>query len=258
VPVPALTEVRGGDPCENPRMHGCVVPEGELEISRASGDTASRAVAIDSRSGSELLELHVARYDPGRSQPRTLDGIQEITYTASGRGEVFVDGERHDLEPGTAVYLVTGESYVVENPGPETLVLVSATVPQADGRPAKPGRRMVRYEDQPSLPASGDREFRYLVTEEVGCHDVTQFYGVIAPGRAPEHSHVYDEVIYVLEGEGMLHIGDSHDPVSPGSSIHLPPFVEHSLENSGESPMRIVAVFHPAGDPASRAYEANE
>jgi hypothetical protein len=31
-----------------------------------------------------------------------------------------------------------------------------------------------------------------------------------------------------------------------------------SLENAGSSRMRIVAVFHPAGDPASRAYEANE
>jgi len=56
----------------------------------------------------------------------------------------------------------------------------------------------------------------------------------------------------------MLHIDDSHEPVSQGTCIHLPPLREHSLENSGDSPMRIVAVFHPAGDPASRAYEANE
>jgi quercetin dioxygenase-like cupin family protein len=67
---------------------------------------------------------------------------------------------------------------------------------------------------------------------------------------------VYDEVIYVLEGEGVLHAEGSDEPVAPGSSIHLPPLLVHSLENSGDSPMRIVAVFHPAGDPASRAYEA--
>jgi quercetin dioxygenase-like cupin family protein len=108
------------------------------------------------------------------------------------------------------------------------------------------------------LPASGDREFRYLVTDEVGCRDATQFFGIIAPGRAADHSHVYDEVIYVLEGEGVLHGGGADRPVTAGSCIHLPPFFVHSLENSGDSPMRIVAVFHPAGDPASRAYEANE
>jgi mannose-6-phosphate isomerase-like protein (cupin superfamily) len=136
-------------------------------------------------------------------------------------------------------------------------LIVSATAPQPNGT-ARPERRTVRYDDQPTLPASGDREFRYLVTEKAGCRDLTQFFGVIAPGRAPEHSHVYDEVIYVLEGEGVLHTDDGDEPVAPGSCIHLPPLLVHSLENSGSSPMRIVAVFHPSGDPASRAYEANE
>jgi len=235
-----------------------VVPNREPELRRDDGDTASRVVAIDSEQGSELLGLHLGRYEQGRSRPRTLDGTQEIMYVVSGRGTVFVDGRPDELEPGTAVYVVTGESYEVENPGPESLLIVSATAPQADGM-ARPEQRIVRYADQPSLPASGDREFRYLVTDEVGCRDLTQFFGVIAPGRAPEHSHVYDEVIYVLEGEGVLHTEDGRDePVSPGSCIHLPPLLVHSLENSGDSPMRIVAVFHPAGDPASRAYEANQ
>jgi mannose-6-phosphate isomerase-like protein (cupin superfamily) len=233
------------------------VAESALEATRAEGDTASRAVAIDTGLGSELLELHLARYDVGRSQPRTLEGVQEVMYAVAGRGTLVVDGESSDLEPGTGAYVVAGETYEVENPGPETLLVVSAVAPQAEAAPIT-GRRIVRYDDQPALPASGDREFRYLVTHEVGCTELTQFFGIIAPGRAPDHSHVYDEVIYVLEGEGMLHIADSHEPVEAGTCIHLPPLVEHSLENSGGTPMRIVAVFHPAGDPASRAYEANE
>ena len=238
-------------------MTGHAVSERDLESARAEGDTAKRAVAIDASFGSELLELHLARYDPGRSRPRVLDGVQEVMYAATGRGALIVDGKPHELEPGTAAYLVSGESYEVDNPGPETLLLVSAVAPQ-DSDPQLNGRRIVRYDDQPALTASGDREFRYLVTDEVGCTELTQFYGIIAPGRAAEHSHVYDEVIYVLEGEGMLHIDGAHEPVSQGTCIHLPPLREHSLENSGNSPMRIVAVFHPAGDPASRAYEANE
>jgi quercetin dioxygenase-like cupin family protein len=234
-----------------------VVPSPELEGRREDGDTASRAVAIDSGKGSDVLELHLARYERGRSRPRRLEDVQELMYVVSGRGTLFVDGHPHELEPGTAAYVVAGESYEVENPDPESVVIVSAIAPQMDGA-AAPERRTVRYADQPTLPASGDREFRYLVTEQVGCRDATQFFGVIAPGRAPEHSHVYDEVIYVLEGEGVLHTAGRDEPVSAGSCIHLPPLLVHSLENSGDSPMRIVAVFHPAGDPASRAYEANE
>ena len=239
-------------------MRAYVVQERELESHRARGDTASRAVAIDASAGSNVLELHVTRYERGRSLSRTLDGVQEIIYVGSGRGTLFVDGHAHELGVGTGVYLTAGESYEVENPGPESLLAVSVTAPQADGELPPAGRRLVRFADQPSLPASGDREFRYLVTEEVGCRDLTQFFGVIAPGRAPDHSHVYDEVIYVLEGRGILHGGGVDEPVSAGTCIHLPPFFVHSLENSGDSPMRIVAVFHPAGDPASRAYDANE
>jgi mannose-6-phosphate isomerase-like protein (cupin superfamily) len=236
---------------------GHAVSERDLESTRGEGDTASRTVAIDASFGSELLELHLARYEPGRSRPRTLEGVQEVLYAAAGEGTLIVDGVEHRLEPRTGAYVVAGESYEIDNPGPETLLLVSAVAPQGSGVRLD-GRRIVRYDDQPVLTASGDREFRYLVTDEVGCTELTQFYGTIAPGRAPDHSHVYDEVIYVLEGEGMLHIDGSHEPVSQGTCIHLPPLLEHSLENSGESPMRIVAVFHPAGDPASRAYEANE
>jgi mannose-6-phosphate isomerase-like protein (cupin superfamily) len=238
-------------------MQGHSVSARELEHRREQGDTGSRAVAIDSRLGSERLELHVGRYGEGRSLPRTLDGIQEILYTVSGRGMLVVDGEQHELEPQTGAYVAAAETYEIDNPGPDELLLVSATAPQESGGPPA-GRRTVRWEDQPSLPASGDREFRYLVTEEVGCRDLTQFLGVIAPGRAPEHSHVYDEVIYVLEGVGTLHIDGHEEPVEAGTCIHLPPLHEHSLENSGDGPMKVVAVFHPAGDPASRAYEANE
>jgi mannose-6-phosphate isomerase-like protein (cupin superfamily) len=241
----------------NAPMPGHAVAERDLEWIRAEGDIAERSVAIDAAFGSKLLELHLARYEPGRSRPRRLDGVQELMYTAAGRGTLVVGEEPYELEPGTAAYLVSGESYEVDNPGPEILLLVSATAPyHAHG--SLQGRRLVRYDDQPTLRASGDREFRYLVTDEVGCTELTQFYGIIAPGRAAEHSHVYDEVIYVLEGEGMLHIDGSHEPVAAGTCIHLPPLLEHSLENSGDSPMRIVAVFHPAGDPASRAYEANQ
>ena len=239
-------------------MTGYVVHEGELEGNRGNGDTAARVVAIDSSNGSAVLELHLARYGPGRSRPRTLDGRQEIMYTTSGSGSLTVAGESHELVTGTAVYLTAGETYEVDNPGSEDLVIVSATAPQSADDAQLPTARTVRYADQPTLPASGDREFRYLVTDEVGCRDATQFFGVIAPGRAPDHSHVYDEVIYVLEGEGVLHGGGEDRPVSAGSCIHLPPFFVHSLENSGDSPMRIVATFHPSGDPASRAYEAND
>ena len=87
--------------------------------------------------------------------------------------------------------------------------------------------------------------------------DATQFVGIVEPCRAPDHSHSYDEVGYIVEGEGFAHIGDESMPLRAGSCFHLPPEQVHCIENSGPGVMRILGVFHPSGDPASRAYEDN-
>lgn len=232
-----------------------VVAEEDVPELRDDGDTASVRVTIDRNAGSERLEQRVVRFAPGRSRERVNRGRHEVLYVAAGRGAVVVDGEEHALEPDSGVYVADGESYAVDNPGPEQLVLVSVLVPaerEADGR----RRVVVRYEDQPTLPATRDRDFRYLVTEEAGCVEVTQFLGTIRPGREGMHSHVYDEVIYVVDGEGAVHFEDWSAPIRGGSCIHLPPYARHILENSGDAPMRVLGVFHPAGDPASRASEA--
>ena len=118
-------------------------------------------------------------------------------------------------------------------------------------------RITVRYSDQPSLGATAEREFRYLVNQDAGCLEMTQFVGIIPPSRAPEHHHTYDEVIYVLEGEGVYHVGGEDIPMTAGTCIHLPPRVRHCLENTGSEPMRVLGVFHPSGDP-SRAYIDNK
>jgi quercetin dioxygenase-like cupin family protein len=235
-----------------------VLAPDELDEQRADRDTASVSRAFDASRGSEILEQRVVRYAPGRSRPVETGDRIAVLYVVSGRGQIHVAGTAHRVEAATGVYIAAGESYEVENSGPDELLVVAVTAPsEQDGSPPAE-RRSVREADQPTLTASGDREFRYLVTDEVGCRDVTQFRGDIAPGRAPDHSHVYNEVIYVLEGEGALHTEGEDAPVRAGSCIHLPAYLMHSLENSGDSTMRIVAVFHPAGDPASRAYEANE
>jgi mannose-6-phosphate isomerase-like protein (cupin superfamily) len=210
---------------------GYVVAADGVEGRPESG-TAETRVTIDRSCGCERLEQRVIRFAPGRSDLRETGDRQEVLYVASGRGDLAVAGESHTLEQNTGAFLVPGAA------------------------PCEGERRSqttVRYADRPVLPASPNREFRFLVNEDTGCLDVTQFVGVIPPGRAPMHSHTYDEVVYVVEGEGVLHLADRETPLGPGSCIHLPPLEEHCLENTGPTPMRVLGVFHPSGDPASRA-----
>src|SRR3712207_7316481 len=52
------------------------------------------------------------------------------------------------------------------------------------------------------------------------------------------HSHTYDEILYVVEGEGVLHMGGDSRPIRAGSCMHLPPLREHAVENTTSGTMR--------------------
>jgi len=232
---------------------GFVVAEQDVPGVRAPGDTAEVRTTIDASHGCERLEQHVIRFSPGRSLERAAGDRQEVLFVVSGIGTLERDGQEHVLEPWTAAFVAPGESYRIATD--EDMVVASVTAPESELGVGEPRRVTVRHADQPSLPASPNREFRYLINQDAGCLDVTQFVGVIPPGKAPEHSHTYDEVVYILEGTGTYHIAGEEVPLEPGTCLHLPPYTRHCLENSGSTDMKVLGVFHPSGDPASRASE---
>ncbi len=102
--------------------------------------------------------------------------------------------------------------------------------------------------------ATAGRQFVLGARPEVGCTSATQFIGLVPPGRAPDHFHTYDEVIYVLEGQGELHVGGESAPLRPGSCVHLPARLVHCLANTGDTELRLLGVFRPAGSPAEAYY----
>jgi mannose-6-phosphate isomerase-like protein (cupin superfamily) len=98
---------------------------------------------------------------------------------------------------------------------------------------------------------TADRWYRVLIDSEV-----TQFVGSIPPGRAPDHFHEYEEVLFILLGEGRLWAGEESTPISYGSCIYLPRKQVHCVENTGTGELRLLGVFYPAGSPAVR-YETS-
>lgn len=236
--------------------HTFVVAEADVEGRRLEGDTALEKVVLGAHTGSQLLEQHVTRYAAGRSLPRRDEKKDELLFVVSGSGTLELEGEPYDLEPDSGVYVRAGETYTVENEGPDEVLLVSTTVP-VEQVYRSPREVIVRFADRPELRADAKRTFRYLVNQDAGCMDATQFVGIVEPCRAPDHSHSYDELGYIVEGKGFAHVDGESIPLRPGSCFHLPPEQVHCIENTGPGVMRILGVFHPSGDPASRAYEDN-
>ena len=152
----------------------------------------------------------------------------------------------------TALWLPPGARYLLAAAA-GMLTMDSVTLPAATGLPGGTGvPRLARLEDC-AVEVTGDRRFRVLFGPGNGCEAATQFVGEIPPGRAPLHSHTYDEVVLVLAGEGVLHAGRDEHPIAPGTCIHLPPGQQHCLENTGPGTLWVLGVFHPGGSPAAKA-----
>ena len=123
--------------------------------------------------------------------------------------------------------------------------------PPASPSPFAAAPRLSRLGDC-EIEVTGDRKFRVLLGPGRGCEAATQFRGEIPPGKAPEHSHPYDEVVRILEGEGVAHAGGADLPLAPGTCIRLPRGLPHCLENTGSTTLVVLGVFHPGGSPAAK------
>ena len=88
----------------------------------------------------------------------------------------------------------------------------------------------VAMQDRP-VQRTGDRWYREVINDDAGSTQVTQFVGGIPPGRAPDHFHLYEEVIVILDGVGEMWAGTSHAPIATGSCIFLPNDRVHCVEN---------------------------
>jgi quercetin dioxygenase-like cupin family protein len=200
------------------------------------------------------LEQTLLECEPGSAIARQTGAAEEVLFVLDGSGTLTLDGREYELEPESGAYLAPAEEYELR--GELTAVAVTISDPEP---PAPTGGTTVRavvrrLAEQEAQAATGEREFRIVADPVTGLRSATHFVGYIPVGRAPDHFHTYDEVIHVLDGEGLVHVGGDERPLGPGTAIALPARTVHCLENTGDRVMRVVAVFRPAGSPAAAYY----
>ena len=221
------------------------------------GPGVTVAEMLDDRHGCRGLHQRRLRFAAGAGTvgagaAGSAGGHGEAWYVISGAGHL--ETERMAgiaLVPGTAVWLEPGLGYACQAEPAGDLEILAVTVRAGSAEAAGaagPTRPVVRRDDC-TPERTGDREFRVLLSEGL---TFTQFAGLIPPGRAPAHHHTYDEVVHVLAGQGVVHLSGRTADIGPGTSIYLPPYQPHCLENTGSSPLEVLGVFHPAGSPAAK------
>lgn len=213
---------------------------------------------IGKASGAKAISLRVLEFGPGVSPVLRNQAADEVFYVLEGDCAVEIDDDTYDVGPETGVYVRPGQTLRVKNSSSEVVRFVSSQCPEETDetvlldQPAKSDLPpIVKLSDRRALPTA-DRWYRVLVDDEIGSEQVTQFVGSIPPGRAPDHFHEYEEVLFILRGEGRMWAGETHTPIGPGSCIYLPRRQVHCVENTGSGELRLLGVFYPAGSPAVR------
>jgi mannose-6-phosphate isomerase-like protein (cupin superfamily) len=195
--------------------------------------------------GCHEFEQRLLRFDSAGEEARSPN--DEVLYVLGGSGAATVGGESVELAVGTAVYVAAGTPWRVDEASQLEMLSVLVRGPLPADRAT---HAVVSLADADPGAATAGRMFRLLAPSP----SATQFVGYIPAGRAPDHFHRYDEVVYVLEGTGALHVDGESAPLRPGSCIHLPARLVHALENDGPGTMQVLGVFRPAGSPAEAYY----
>src|SRR4026208_794763 len=198
------------------------------------------------RAEGSLISLRVLEFGPGTSPTFKNEDWDEVLFSLNNC-TVIIDERAHEVEPQSGIFIPAQHSFRVENSGTEPVRLVSSQAPRQEGGITT---RIVRLSEQRAMP-TGDRWYRVLIDSEV-----TQFVGSIPPGRAPDHFHEYEEVLFILRGEGRMWTEARSTPISYGSCVYLPRKQVHCVENTGTDELRLLGLFYPAGSPAVR-YETS-
>lgn len=64
-------------------------------------------------------------------------------------------------------------------------------------------------------------------------------------GSVPSHEHETEETYIILRGEGVMTVGNDSKDIKRFDIVYIPPFVEHSLKNTGKEEMEMMFVYAP-------------
>ena len=111
----------------------------------------------------------------------------------------------------------------------------------------------LRTVDQSAMAAAGDTRFaQWLLDHDSGGkHCSISFIKTPAGGGSPAgmHTHVVDQIFYVLSGTMNLEIEGKTYEAGPGTLVVFPAGVPHRNWNGGSEPTVHLAVNAPLPDP---------
>jgi quercetin dioxygenase-like cupin family protein len=215
---------------------------------------ASHAAAIDD----SLLAAEPFAVAAGETATIAADGVDVVLFVDDGEATFALGAESHRLARGCGAVVGDGDSAEVRASSDLRGLRMEVRRTGDLHAPLGSGSRVTHPSDDDRDAATGSRSFQILAGPHNGCLCATVFVGYIPPGRAPWHYHLYDEIVYVVGGEGRVHLREAGttEELRPGSMFRLRPRQVHIVENtSAHEELAVLGIFTPAGSPSAAYLE---
>jgi quercetin dioxygenase-like cupin family protein len=181
--------------------------------------------------------------------------LDSLLFVSTGSGVLSVGESSSPIRAGSAGLVLAGEEATIESTDGLGLVVVTAGASTDLHAPMGERELVVSLDVAEQQQATGARSFQLLFGPHNGSTRATLFAGYVPPGKAPWHYHLYDEIVFVPEGTGRLHLVEATEELGAGSAFRLRPRQVHIVENLDEAAMTIIGVFTPAGSPSAAYLE---
>ena len=174
-----------------------------------------------------------------------------LLYVTRGSGLLAVGDDSASVGARSAGLVLAGEEAALSATS-ELEALVATIGPTTDLHAAMGARELtVSLDDADAQQATSARSFQILFGPHNGSTRATMFAGFIPPGKSPWHYHLYDEIVWIPDGPGRLHLAEGESALDADAAFRLRPRQVHIVENTGPAEMTIIGIFTPAGSPSA-------
>ena len=106
--------------------------------------------------------------------------------------------------------------------------------------------------DCPEILAGDSTRLRELLHPDKAPLDLrySLAHAVVKPGDTSlRHRLSVSEVYYILEGEGLMRIGEETARVGTGQAVYIPPHAVQCITNTGTADLKFLCIVDPAWRP---------
>ncbi|MBP2133346.1 mannose-6-phosphate isomerase-like protein (cupin superfamily) [Methanomicrobium sp. W14] len=213
-------------------------------------------------------EMSYVTVPRGKENPlHTLKNTSETIYVISGGAEASVNGRNYTLSPGDTLYIPENAVQKVRNINSTDLSYLSLTYPPYNNKNEiilEEGSDYTKlYSGDAALIKNNSTapriffencEIHKILDPEIlkqnieGCKYNIGIAKTILPESGLTPPHILEgttEVMYVISGEGILHVNQHTKEIKTGDTAYIPPGGYQSLENSGEEDLIYITITDP-------------